>query len=103
MKIAFPKVLDTIEVSLQKQMEVWYKKLELGKRQWGKDLGEVEGREENQLLLSLRPINICHTSDSSVYQGLLNIKGSSLNNGVLFFPAVHSCQRSFNSLYISKK
>ena len=44
MKIAFPKVLDTIEVSLQKEMEVWYKKLELGKRQWGKDLGEVEGR-----------------------------------------------------------
>lgn len=69
----------------------------------GNELGEVERREENQLFLSLRPIYICHTSDSNVSQGLLNIKGSSLNNTVPFFPAAHSCQRSFNSLYVSKK
>lgn len=65
-KIVFLKVLDTIEVTLQKNMEVSCKKLELWNRQGGIELGEVEGREENQLLLSLRPINICHTLDSNV-------------------------------------
>ena len=65
-KIAFLKVLDTIEVILQKQMEVSYEKLELWNRRGRNKLGELEGREENQLLLSLWPINICHTSDSSI-------------------------------------
>lgn len=51
----------------------------------GSELGEVKRREENQLFLSLRPIYVCRTSDSNVSQGLLNIKGSSLNNTVPFF------------------
>lgn len=57
---------DKLRGEFTKQMEVSY----LGTRTLEQAVGEWAGggtaREENQLLLSLRPINIYHTSDSNV-------------------------------------
>lgn len=84
-KMTFPKVWETVKGEFITCREVLYWRPELGNEQGGNELGDVDRREENQLFLSLRPIYICHTSDSNVSQELLSIKGSSLNNAVLFF------------------